>query len=82
MPLPNAVIMVLAARLLLHIWLPTASVPLSISVTVSVVPLIAPVLGACLGAFGYRSLISPYLPSAVIEDGLEETHRAGSEHKA
>ena len=46
------------------------------------VPLIAPVVGACLGAFGYRALIGPYLPSAVNEDGLEETHRAASEHKA
>ncbi len=46
------------------------------------VPLIAPVVGACLGAFGYRALIGPYLPCAVNEDGLEETHRAGSEHKA
>lgn len=27
------------------------------------VPLIAPVVGACLGAFGYRSLIDPHLPS-------------------
>ncbi|TKI01637.1 MIP/aquaporin family protein, partial [Martelella alba] len=46
------------------------------------VPLIAPVVGACLGAYGYRALIGVYLPSAVTEDGLEETRRAGSEHKA
>jgi glycerol uptake facilitator protein len=50
------------------------------------VPLIAPVVGGCLGAFGYRALIGHHLPSAVTEDGLEETHRAGkvtgNEHKA
>ncbi|XBS69948.1 MIP/aquaporin family protein [Acerihabitans sp. KWT182] len=46
------------------------------------VPLIAPVVGGCLGAFGYRALIGPHLPSAVIEDGLEETHPTGSGHKA
>jgi glycerol uptake facilitator protein len=46
------------------------------------VPLIAPVIGGCLGAFIYRSLISPYLPSEVLEDGLEETHTANSERKA
>ncbi|XBS71717.1 MIP/aquaporin family protein [Acerihabitans sp. KWT182] len=46
------------------------------------VPLIAPVVGGCLGAFGYRSLIGPHLPSAVTEDGLEETHRADNGHKA
>jgi glycerol uptake facilitator protein len=46
------------------------------------VPLIAPVVGGCLGAFGYRRLIGPHLPSAVNEDGLEETRRTGSEHKA
>lgn len=46
------------------------------------VPLIAPVVGACLGAYIYRALISPYLPSEVVEDGLEETHQAKSERKA
>src|SRR5476649_1684371 len=46
------------------------------------VPLIAPVVGACLGAYIYRALISPYLPSDVVEDGLEETHQAKSERKA
>ncbi|MEA9393044.1 MIP/aquaporin family protein [Acerihabitans sp. TG2] len=46
------------------------------------VPLIAPVVGGCLGAYIYRALISPYLPSDVLEDGMEETHRAESEHKA
>jgi len=46
------------------------------------VPLIAPVVGACLGAYLYRALISPYLPSDVVEDGMEETHQAKSERKA
>src|SRR5476649_1269601 len=46
------------------------------------VPLIAPVVGACMGAYIYRALISPYLPSDVVEDGLEETHQAKSERKA
>ncbi|WP_410012707.1 MIP/aquaporin family protein [Sodalis sp. C49] len=49
------------------------------------VPLIAPIIGGCLGAFIYRSLISPYLPSNIIEDGLEETRSANtakSERKA
>jgi len=47
------------------------------------VPLIAPVVGGCLGAWGYNTLIGPYLPSAVKEDGMEETHRANTtERKA
>ncbi|WP_413736568.1 MIP/aquaporin family protein [Sodalis sp. RH21] len=46
------------------------------------VPLIAPIIGGCLGAYAYRALISPYLPSDVIEDGMEETHTANSERKA
>lgn len=47
-----------------------------------IVPLIAPVIGGCLGAFIYKSLISPYLPSLVVEEGLEETHPSNSERKA
>ncbi|TKI01646.1 aquaporin, partial [Martelella alba] len=46
------------------------------------VPLIAPVVGGCLGAFGYRALVSAHLPAAVTEEGLEETRRSGSGHKA
>jgi glycerol uptake facilitator protein len=30
------------------------------------IPIIAPILGACLGAFGYRTLIAPYLPQPVV----------------
>lgn len=42
------------------------------------VPLIAPVVGACLGAFGYRALIGPHLPSQLSGEEADDVAVAQS----